>query len=166
VYSLSYLSYPIATYPLGGWCCSGIIADNRLYLCGGKNLHIFEVTTSITQPLMPVKVIDTVYWVYKILRVGHKLLLGEGNGYFQVFDINTSAFTHTYEFKEGDNINDITTIDETHYLLAGLEGLLKTTKDQLIKNYYKGDAVTSLCHVTDSLYLVGFGGDGLILWNE
>jgi hypothetical protein len=48
-----------------------------------------------------------------------------------------------------------------------MEGLLKTTKDQLIKHFHKGRWVSSLCHVTDSLYLVGFReGDGLILWNE
>jgi hypothetical protein len=84
VYSLSDLFslIAIASYPLGDWCCSGIIADNRLYLGGGKKLHIFEVTTSITQPLMPVTVIDTASWVYKILRVGNELVLGEGDGYF------------------------------------------------------------------------------------
>ena len=52
-------------------------------------------------------------------------------------------------------------------MVAALEGLLKTTKDQLINHYHKGKSVRSLCHVTDSLYLVGFyEGDGLILWNE
>jgi hypothetical protein len=34
VYSLSDLYSPIATYPLGGGCASGIITDNRLYLGG------------------------------------------------------------------------------------------------------------------------------------
>jgi hypothetical protein len=43
---------------------------------------------------------------------------------------------------------------------------LKTTKDQLIKHYHKGKSVRSLCHVTHSLYLVGFYNYGLILWNE
>jgi hypothetical protein len=43
---------------------------------------------------------------------------------------------------------------------------LKITKDKLIKHYHKGKYVTSLCHVTDSLYLVGFFSNGLILWNE
>ena len=42
---------------------------------------------------------------------------------------------------------------------------MKTTKDQLI-NHYRKDCVTSLCHVTDSLYLVGLHNGGLILWNE
>jgi len=83
VYSLSDPSSPIATYPLGGWCGSGIITDNRLYLGGGKKLHIFEVmTTSSTQPLKPVTFIDTKDWVLKILRVGQELLLGQANGYF------------------------------------------------------------------------------------
>ena len=59
MYSLSDLSSPIATYPLDAWCTSGIIADNRLYLGGYKKLNIFEVTTSITQPLKLVTVIPT-----------------------------------------------------------------------------------------------------------
>jgi hypothetical protein len=51
---------PIATYQLDGVCASGIITDNHLYMgCGGRKLHVFEVTTSLTQPLIPVKVIDT-----------------------------------------------------------------------------------------------------------
>ena len=82
VYSLSDLSSPIATYPLGGRCRSGIITDNRLYLGGYYKLHIFEVTTSITQPLKLVTVIQTESWVYKTLRAGHELLLGQSLGYF------------------------------------------------------------------------------------
>jgi hypothetical protein len=83
VYSLSDLYSPIATYPLGGWCFSGIITDSRLYLGGGgRKLHIFEVSASISQPLKKVKVIDTESWVNKILRVGQELLLGEDGGYF------------------------------------------------------------------------------------
>jgi hypothetical protein len=58
---------PIATYKLGGKCYSGIIADNHLYLglekqifteaglyLKWKNLHVFEVTTSLSQPLVSV----------------------------------------------------------------------------------------------------------------
>jgi hypothetical protein len=51
-------------------------------------------------------------------------------------------------------------------LVAAYRGLLKTTKDQMINHYHKGKKVKSLCHVTHSLYLVGFSDDGLILWNE
>ena len=77
VYSLSDLYSPIATYPLRGRCLSGIITDNCLYLGGVKGLHIFEVSDSISQPLKQVKVIDTKHYVYKILKVGQELLLGQ-----------------------------------------------------------------------------------------
>ena len=73
VYSMSDHTSPIATYQLGGWCFSGIITHNHLYLGGWKKLHVFEVTTSLTQPLIPVKVIDTKSLVLKILRVGNEL---------------------------------------------------------------------------------------------
>ena len=93
------------------------------------------------------------------MRVGDELILGEWNGYLEVFDIETSSITHTHEFTEGGTIYDIIAIDDTHYLLAAGRGLLKTTKDLLIKNYHKGERVRSLCHITDSTYLVG------LLWN-
>ena len=80
--------------------------------------------------------------------------------------MKTSTVTHTHKFTEGDDIRDIIAIDETHYLLAAYKGLLKTTKDQLINHYHKGKSVRSLCHVTDSFYLVGFEYHKLILWNE
>ena len=56
VYSMSDHTSPIATYQLGGFCYSCIIAENHLYLGGfRKKLHVFEVTTSFTQPLIPSK---------------------------------------------------------------------------------------------------------------
>jgi hypothetical protein len=55
LYSMTDHTSPIATYQLGGWCDSGIISDNHLYLSGGRwKLHVFKVTTSLTQPLVPV----------------------------------------------------------------------------------------------------------------
>ena len=71
----------------------------------------------------------------------------------------------THEFEEGDNIYDIVAIDDTQYLLAASSGLLKTTNDCLLKLYYEGEKCMSLCHVTDSLYLLGFIGK-LIVWIE
>jgi hypothetical protein len=59
VYSMSDHTSPIATYQLGGECVSGIITENNLYLGGEKRLFVFEVTTSLNQPLIPVEVIDT-----------------------------------------------------------------------------------------------------------
>ena len=76
VYSLSDLTSPSATYPLDNKCYSALISENRLYLVGLCQLHIFEVTPSLTEPLTPVTNILTKSFVYKILRVGDELLLG------------------------------------------------------------------------------------------
>ena len=70
VYSMSDLRSPIATYPLGGWCYSGMIIDDSLYL-GADNLYVFKVTASLTQPLTKVTDITTIMHVKKILRVGN-----------------------------------------------------------------------------------------------
>jgi hypothetical protein len=130
------------------------------------------MTTSLTTPLIPVKVIETKICPYKILRAGHELILGgsyQYSGCLEVFDIETSSITHTLNFKEGGYIHDMIAIYDTHYLLGASGGLLKTTKDQLINHYHKGKYVKSLCHITDSVYLVGFGvytPEKLIAWNE
>jgi hypothetical protein len=100
------------------------------------------------------------------LRVNSELILAERDDYLEVFDTETSSITHTHKFTEGGSISDIIAIDDTHYLLAAYEGLLKTTKDQIINHYHKGKGVKSLCHMTESIYLVGSSDDGLILWNE
>jgi hypothetical protein len=76
VCSVDDLTSPSATYPVGDWCYSALITENRLYLGGIYKLHIFEVTPSLTQPLTPVTQIATKDIVYKILRVGDDLLLG------------------------------------------------------------------------------------------
>jgi hypothetical protein len=123
------------------------------------------LNTSLTDPLTPAKVIDTEWTVYKILRVGNQLLLGEQWGWLEVFDINNSIITSSHRFKDGGGIFDILAIDDTHYLLAALDGLLKTTKDHLIKHYFNGECVFSLCHITEAIYLVGFS-DKLIVWDE
>ena len=76
VYSVGDLTSPSATYPLERKCYSALITDNRLYLGGGCELFIFEVTQSLTEPLIPVTKISTKSSVFKILRVGDDLLLG------------------------------------------------------------------------------------------
>jgi hypothetical protein len=78
VYSMNDLTSPSATYQLGDeeWCYSALICDNRLYLGGYYKVHIFEVTPSLTEPLIPVTKIPTKSDVFKILRVGDELLLG------------------------------------------------------------------------------------------
>jgi hypothetical protein len=77
VYSMSDHTSNIATYQLDWGCRSGIIAENHLYLGGSMKLFVFEVTTSLTHPLIPVEVIDIKDSVYNILRVGNELILGE-----------------------------------------------------------------------------------------
>jgi hypothetical protein len=91
------------------------------------------------------------------LKVGDQLLLGEFTGNLEVVDINNYDITSSHWFKEGGFIIfDIAAIDDTHYLLASAGGLLKTTKDQLIKCYHLKESFYSLCHITGSIYLVGF----------
>lgn len=73
-----------------------------------------------------------------MLRVGDELILG-GYGYLLNFNIETCEITSTHKFKEVLFINDIIAIDETHFLLAveaADNGLLKTTKNKLIKHYH------------------------------
>jgi hypothetical protein len=94
------------------------------------------VTTSLTNSVTPLKVITTKEAVYKILRVSNQLLLVENFACIEVVDISNYNITSTHYFKEASKrIIDISAIDESHYLLATIGGLLKTTKDQFIKCY-------------------------------
>jgi hypothetical protein len=131
VYSISDPSSPVVIYQTYlGYCHSGIIIDNHLYLGTTSSLKVFKVTSDLNQPLIPVKVIDTKEVVYKILRLGDELLLGENKGYLEVFDIETSIITSSHKFTEAEvGIIDILAIDDSHYLLAAWDGLLKTKKD-------------------------------------
>ena len=83
VYSVGDLTSPSATYPLGKLekCYSALITENRLYLGGARNLYIFEVTPSLTEPLTLVTKIPNESIVFKILRVGDDLLQGQLHGY-------------------------------------------------------------------------------------
>jgi hypothetical protein len=81
IYSVGDLTSPSASFALDSRCFTGLIHDNRLYLGGNYKLHIFKVTASLTEPLIPVTQIPTKNWVNKILRVGDDLLLGESCAY-------------------------------------------------------------------------------------
>ena len=105
-------------------------------------------------------------WVNKILRVGHQLILGQDNGYLEVVDINTSKITSTHQFEGINDISDILAIDDSQYLVAAYGGLLKTTKDQVLKSSYTGELISSLCQITEKVYLVGLIDDQLEVWNE
>jgi hypothetical protein len=169
VYSLTDLSWPLATYALHRHCFSGIIADNRLYLGGGyKNLLVYEVTESLEQPLKPLKVIYTEGEVQKIKRHGQQLIMGDSKGFMSIVDIKDSKITHSHVFFEGkDGIRDLVSINETQYLLATSKGLLKTSKDLILTRHIKRKSISSLCHVTDSIYLMGLHKKNkLVVWNE
>jgi Neuraminidase (sialidase) len=84
----------------------------------------------------------------------------------EVVDISTSNITSSHKFTDGSEIRDIVAIDDTHFLLADVKGLLKTSKNQLIKHYHEGKSVRSLCQIIDRIYLVGFEDHGLIVWDE
>ena len=76
LYSLGDLTSPSATYLLVDMCLSALIIDNCLYLGGKNKLHIFKVTPSLSEPLIPVTKIPIKEGANKILRVGDNLLLG------------------------------------------------------------------------------------------
>ena len=85
-----------------------------------------------------------------------------------------TQITHTKDF--GLDIvffNDMVAIDDNQYFLASKLGLQKTTKDKLLKHYFKDRTVMSLCDLPNSqeqqqqLYLVGFSNPNeLIVWSE
>jgi len=80
--------------------------------------------------------------------------------------MTSGTITHTWEFKEASFIQDILAIDETHLLLAHSKGLLKANREKIVAHYYQKKFVTALCHISGSIYLVGFDGNGLVVWNE
>jgi hypothetical protein len=166
VYSMSDLTSPIVTYPLDGRCYSAMITDDHLYLGGNKKLYVFKVSESLTQPLISVTSTTTKSLVNKILRLGNELLLGQDDGHLEVLDIKTSKIMGTHSFAPTGSINDMIAIDDTYYMLAVRRGLLKVAYEQVISYYLQGMSVDSLCHLDDSVYLVGFTHDGLVAWDE
>ena len=84
------------------------------------------------------------------------MLLGEWEGYLQVVNLTNLPITSTHKFNEGGDINDMLAIDDTNFLLATAQGLLRTTRDQVVKHYYKAKTARAVCHIVDSIYLVGY----------
>ena len=122
---MSDLTSPIVTYPLDGRCYSAMITDDHLYLGGNKKLHVFKVSESLNQPLISVTSTTTKLLVYKILRLGNELLLGQDYGHLEVLDIYTFKIMSTHSFTQTGGINDMIAIDDTYYMLAARRGILK-----------------------------------------
>ena len=61
VFSMSDFTSPIATYELPGCYFPFLIADNRIFLNGFNNrsIIIYEISTSLTQPLIQLAKIET-----------------------------------------------------------------------------------------------------------
>ena len=76
VYSLGDLTSPSVPYQIGSRCTSALITDKRLYLGGFRELHIFEVTSTLTEPLTLLTKIVLEAYPFKIFRMGDDLLLG------------------------------------------------------------------------------------------
>ena len=85
--------------------------------------------TSLTEPLKFFKEIQTKESIFYTFRNGHELMLVEYDGLLEVFDIISATITHSFQIKKLPPINDIVAINETHYLLASFNGLLKSTND-------------------------------------
>jgi len=66
--------------------------------------------------------------VNKILRKGNELLLGQYDGWLEVFEISSATIIHAWKIREATTIWDIEAIDKTHLLLATSEGILKSSK--------------------------------------
>lgn len=131
-------------------------------------MYVFEINASLARPLTPVAKIQTQSNVIKILKAGHHLILSEQKGYLEFLDIATSKITHSHRFADLPYICDIVaTADDTQYLMRACQGILKVTRNQVIKEYYHRISINSLCQVTGSIYLVGLGNPSqLIVWDE
>jgi len=125
VYSVMDLSSPLAVFPLGDYCFSGLIVDSRLYLSVDDKLHVYDLpsqssTPQQQAPLTRVNVIRTKSIVFKMLRIGHQeLLMGEEHGTLQILDMEECKISLTKNF--GSDIvcfNDLVAIDDNQYLLA------------------------------------------------
>jgi hypothetical protein len=95
VYSARKLTNPIAAYRLKCEALSANLFDNRLYIGSTCKFIIFELTPSLTEPLRYVTKIETKEDVFSIIRNGNELLVGEDDGWLEVFDISSSTIINS-----------------------------------------------------------------------
>ena len=55
IYSVTDYTSPIARYPIKGYCHSGLVADNLLFLGGSNDLRVFKLTNSLITPLILIR---------------------------------------------------------------------------------------------------------------
>ena len=51
-------------------------------------------------------------------------------------------------------------------MLATKDGLCKTTREQMLAQWFKGEVTNTVCHLSDSMFLVAFKLNKLIVWDE
>lgn len=69
--------------------------------------------------------------------------MGGYKGHLQLLDMSSCNITHEKMY-DIDIFYDMLAIDDSQFLLATENGMLKTTKDMLLKHYHKGSGVGSL----------------------
>jgi hypothetical protein len=70
---MSDLTSSVATYDLSGDCLSGLIADNFLFLGSVKNIIVYEISFSLTDPLKQKACIETSDNIYKMRKEGQEI---------------------------------------------------------------------------------------------
>ena len=83
IYSMKNLSSFIQRYPFDKcFNTSGVITETHLYVTSWEKLNVLKLTSDDNNPLQLLNSITLpVRYVFKILRVGNELLLGEWDGY-------------------------------------------------------------------------------------
>ena len=80
-------------------------------------------------------------------------------------DLKKKDFVSSHRFEQGSHINEVSQIIlGSQYLLGTSKGILHSSRDTLVKHYFEGTKITALCHIRNTLYLVG-GRDNLFVWD-
>ena len=74
-----------------------------------------------------------------------ELALGSAEAFLSVFDIETCKITHSHQFQEISPLAyDFIVLDATNFLLAGDNGVFRTTNSEVIKQSFRGDYVVCI----------------------
>jgi hypothetical protein len=62
---------------------------------------------------------------------------------------------------------DFIVLDATHFLVVGLNGVIRTTKSVVIKHSLRDQKLSTICLIDDSVYFLNnYFENKLIVWNE
>ena len=71
-----------------------------------------------------------------------------------MFDTRIFDTSHCHKYEGIYSIHDMIAIEDGMFLIAAGGGLLKATKDQTLKHYFKYMHARSICHISGSSYLL------------